>query len=101
MNAIYITLKPLAAKLGISHRSLEKIIVKEFRKCNKAPRYQLPHVKSYLYIFEEFLPWFKSILKSVEEIKIIKSKKNTKPVDLFRHQKQQIIYSTLNKQYVR
>lgn len=101
MNSIYITLKPLAARLGISHRSLEKIIVKEFKKGNKAPRYQLPHVKSYLYIFDEFLPWFKSILRSVEEIKIIKTKKNTKPVDLFRHQKHPIIYPTLNKQYAR
>lgn len=85
MNAIYITLKPLAARLGISHRSLEKIIVKEFKKGNKAPRYQLPHVKSYLYIFDEFLPWFKSILRSVEEIKIIRK---LKPVDLFKQQKQ-------------
>lgn len=85
MNAIYITLKPLATKLGISHRSLEKIIVKEFRKGNKAPRYQLPHVRSYLYIFDEFFPWFKKTLKSVDEIKIIKK---LKPIDLFKQQKQ-------------
>lgn len=81
MNAIYITLKPLAARLGISHRSLEKIIVKEFRKGNKAPRYQLPHARSYLYIFEEFMPWFQQLLKSP----VVKSIR--KPIDLFKHQK--------------
>jgi hypothetical protein len=81
MNAIYITLKPLAARLGISHRTLEKIIIKEFKKGNKAPRYQLPHARSYLYIFEEFMPWFKQLLKSPE----VKNK--TKPIDLFKHQK--------------
>ena len=81
MNSIYITLKPLAAKLGISHRTLEKIIVKEFKKGNKSPRYQLPHARSYLYIFEEFLPWFQQLLNSPE----VKNK--TKPIDLFKHQK--------------
>ena len=81
MNAIYITLKPLAARLGISHRTLEKIIIKEFKKGNKAPRYQLPHARSYLYIFDEFAPWFQQLLKSPE----IKNK--TKPIDLFKHQK--------------
>ena len=30
------------------------IIIKEIKKCNQAPRYQLPHARSYLYIFEEF-----------------------------------------------
>jgi hypothetical protein len=81
MNAIYITLKPLAARLGISHRTLEKIIIKEFKNGNKAPRYQLPHARSYLYIFDEFAPWFQQLLKSPE----IKNK--TKPIDLFKHQK--------------
>jgi hypothetical protein len=81
MNAIYITLKPLAARLGISHRTLEKIIIKEFKKGNKAPRYQLPHARSYLYIFDEFAPWFQQLLKSPE----VKNK--TKPIDLFKHQK--------------
>jgi len=74
--------------LGISHRTLEKIIITEFKKGNKAPRYQLPHTRSYLYIFEEFASWFHSLLKIVE---LKKSKKN-KPVDLFKHQK----LSTLN-----
>jgi hypothetical protein len=81
MNSIYITLKPLAARLGISHRTLEKIIIKEFKKGNKSPRYQLPHARSYLYIFDEFAPWFQQLLKSPE----IKNK--TKPIDLFKHQK--------------
>jgi hypothetical protein len=81
MNSIYITLKPLAAKLGISHRTLEKIIITEFKKGNKAPRYQLPHTRSYLYIFDEFVSWFQQLLKSPE----IKNK--TKPIDLFSHQK--------------
>lgn len=81
MNSIYITLKPLAAKLGISHRTLEKIIITELKKGNKAPRYQLPHTRSYLYLFEEFLPWFQQLLKSPE----IKNK--TKPINLFKHQK--------------
>ena len=81
MNSIYITLKPLAAKLGISHRTLEKIIIKEIRKGNQAPRYQLPHARSYLYIFEEFMPWFQQLLKSPE----VRTK--TKPIDLFKHQK--------------
>jgi len=90
MNTIYITLKPLAAKIGISHRTLEKIIVREFKKGNIAPRYQLPHVRSYIYIFEEFLPWFKSILTLVDKSKKIKSKHQ--PVDLFKHQKKMILY---------
>jgi hypothetical protein len=81
MNSIYITLKPLAARLGISHRTLEKIIIKEFKKGNKSPRYQLPHARSYLYIFEEFMPWFQQLLKSPE----VNNK--TKPIDLFKHQK--------------
>ena len=81
MNSIYITLKPLAARLGISHRTLEKIIIKEFKKGNKSPRYQLPHARSYLYIFEEFMPWFQQLLKLPE----VKNK--TKPIDLFKHQK--------------
>lgn len=81
MNSIYITLKPLAARLGISYRTLEKIIVKEFKKGNKAPRYQLPHARSYLYIFDEFTPWFQQLLKLPE----VKNK--TKPIDLFKHQK--------------
>jgi hypothetical protein len=81
MNSIYITLKPLAARLGISHRTLEKIIIKEFKKGNKSPRYQLPHARSYLYIFEEFMPWFQQLLKSPEV------KYKTKPIDLFKHQK--------------
>jgi hypothetical protein len=81
MNSIYITLKPLAARLGISHRTLEKIIIKEFKKGNKSPRYQLPHARSYLYIFDEFMPWFQRLLKSPE----VKNK--TKPIDLFKHQK--------------
>jgi hypothetical protein len=81
MNSIYITLKPLSARLGMSHRTLEKIIITEFKKGNKAPRYQLPHARSYLYIFEEFLPWFQQLLKSPE------NKNKTKPIDLFKHQK--------------
>lgn len=81
MNSIYITLKPLAARLGISHRTLETIIVKEFKKGNKAPRYQLPHARSYLYIFEEFQPWFQQLLKSPKVKCVIK------PIDLFKHQK--------------
>jgi hypothetical protein len=35
----------------------------------------------YLYIFEEFMPWFQQLLKSPE----VKNK--TKPIDLFKHQK--------------
>ena len=85
MNAIYINLKPLAVRLGISHRTLEKIIVKEFKKGNKAPRYQLPHARSYLYIFEEFLPWFQSLLK-LAAVKKVKNHKQ-QPKDLFKHQK--------------
>ena len=81
MNSIYITLKPLAARLGISHRTLEKVIINEIKKGNKAPRYQLSHARSYLYIFEEFMSWFQQLLKSPE----IKNK--TKPIDLFKHQK--------------
>jgi len=91
MEQIYITLKPLAFKIGISHRYLEKIIVRELRKGNVAPRYQMPHSRKYIYIFNEFLPWFQSILKSVKEIKKVKTKK-TKPVDLFKHQKKMILY---------
>ena len=91
MNSIYITLKPLAAKIGISHRYLEKIIVRELKKGNVAPRYQMPHSRKYIYIFDEFLPWFQSILKSVKEIKSFTAKMN-KPVDLFKHQKKMILY---------
>jgi hypothetical protein len=87
MNSIYITLKPLAAKLGISHRTLEKIIITEFKKGNKAPRYQLPHTRSYLYIFDEFVSWFHSLLKIAE----LKKSKKRKPVDLFKHQKNSIL----------
>ena len=81
MNSIYINLKPLAARLGISHRKLEKVIINEIKKGNKAPRYQLSHARSYLYIFEEFQPWFQQLLKSPE----VKNK--PKPIDLFKHQK--------------
>jgi len=81
MNSIYITLKPLAARLGISHRTLEKVIINEIKKGNKAPRYQLSHARSYLYIFEEFQPWFQQLLKSPE------AKNKPKPIDLFKHQK--------------
>lgn len=86
MNTIYITLKPLAARLGISHRTLEKIIIKEIRKGNQAPRYQLPHARSYLYIFEEFQPWFQQLLK-LAEVKKVTKKQLPKPIDLFKHQK--------------
>lgn len=81
MNSIYITLKPLAARLGISHRTLEAIVVKEFKKGNKAPRYQLPHARSYLYILEEFIPWFQKLLKTPQ----VNNK--SKAIDFFRHQK--------------
>jgi hypothetical protein len=86
MNSIYITLKPLADRLGISHRTLEKIIIKEIKKCNQAPRYQLPHARSYLYIFEEFHPWFHKLLK-LAEVKKVKKKQSSNPIDLFKHQK--------------
>jgi hypothetical protein len=86
MNSIYITLKPLAARLGIKHRTLEKIIIKEIKKGNQAPRYQLPHARSYLYIFEEFQLWFQKLLK-LAEVKKIKKKQSSKPIDLFKHQK--------------
>ena len=81
MNPIYITLKPLAARLGISHRTLEKVIINEIKKGNKAPRYQLSQARSYLYIFEEFMSWFQQLLKS-PEVKSIR-----KPIDLIKHQK--------------
>ena len=85
MNSIYITLKPLAAKLGISHRTLEKIIINEIKTGNPAPRYQLPQARSYLYIFEEFLPWFQSLLKLAAVKKVVNHKQQ--PTDLFKHQK--------------
>ena len=91
MNSIYITLKPLAARLGISHRTLEKIIIKEFKKGNKAPRYQLPHARSYLYVLDEFLPWFQSLLVQA------KLKQKKKPIDLFSHQK----LTTFERAYAR
>lgn len=77
----YITLKPLATLLGVNHRTLEKIIILELKKGNRAPRYQLPHARSYIYIYKEFLPWFQKLL--VEP----KLKQKKKPIDLFAHQK--------------
>ena len=78
---IYITLKPLAKAIGINYRTLEKIIITEFKKGHHVPRYQLPHARSYLYILKEFLPWFQKLL--VEP----KLKQKKKPIDLFAHQK--------------
>jgi hypothetical protein len=88
---IYITLKPLAKALGINHRTLEKIIVRELKKDQNVPRYQLPHARSYLYVMDEFLPWFQKLL--VEP----KLKQKKKPIDLFAHQK----LSKLGAVYVR
>jgi transcriptional regulator with XRE-family HTH domain len=106
MNSIYITLKPLAARLGISHRTLEKIIIKEIRKGNQAPRYQLPHARSYVYIFKEFQPWFQKLLK-LAEVKKVKKKqlaelmdhlKQEKYSNLTRHKESNLIDSYLNEQ---
>jgi len=90
---IYITLKPLAKALGVNHRTLEKIMVKELKNGRKVPRYQLPYARSYLYIFDEFLPWFQKLLVEPN----LKKQKNKKPVDLFAHQK----LTRISEAYVR
>jgi hypothetical protein len=91
---IYISLKPLAKALGLNHRTLEKIMVIELKNGNKVPRYQLPHARSYLYILDEFLPWFQKLLV---EPKLKKQKKKKKPIDLFAHQK----LTSIGEAYVR
>lgn len=81
----YITLKPLALQLGVPHRKLEKIIVDQYRKGNFAPRYQISNTRSYIYIFDEFLTWFQTLLV----IPKVKNKKPNGPVDLFKQQRKQ------------